>query len=118
MLLAGIFLPAAGAEPLKPAAGVLGMTHDRFSVDKITLKCGQTLTMQNSSRWVHLIGPGKHGHFDENGDPGVPIFRPEQMETNNVYTTGAWTTPGTYFVTCSVHITMTVEVVVTDCCCT
>jgi len=62
--------------------------------------------------------PGKHGHFDDNGDPGVPIFRPEQMETNNVYTTGAWTTPGTYFVTCSVHITMTVEVVVTDCCCT
>jgi len=29
MLLAGIYLPAAGAEPLKPAAGVLGMTHDR-----------------------------------------------------------------------------------------
>src|SRR4051794_7647660 len=73
LLLAGMYLPAAGSEPIKPAAGVLGMEHLTFSEKSVTLKCGQTLTMRNSSRWVHLIGPGKDGRFDENGDPGVPI---------------------------------------------
>lgn len=117
LLLAGMYLPAAGSDPIPPAAGVLGMDHLTFSDKEVTLKCGQTLTMRNSSRWVHLIGPGKDGRFELNGDPGVPIARRQQMETNNVYTTGAWTTPGTFYVTCSVHPTMTVEVVVTGCCC-
>jgi plastocyanin len=117
LLAAGVFLPPLGDAPLTPAAGVLGMKHDRFTTEKITLKCGQTLTMENSSRYVHIIGPGDDGNFDVNGDPGVPIASRKLMETNNIYTTGAWTKPGTYHVTCSVHPTMNLEVVVTDCCC-
>jgi plastocyanin len=39
------------------------------------------------------------------------------METTDVYTTGAWNTAGTFYLTCSVHPEMTVKVVVTGCCC-
>src|SRR5215510_14784538 len=91
LLLAGMYLPPAGSDPIKPAAGVLGMNHDTFDQKEVSIKCGQTLTMRNSSRWVHLIGPGKDGRIDPAGDPGVPIARRQQMETNIVYTTGAWT---------------------------
>jgi plastocyanin len=34
------------------------------------------------------------------------------MQTNTVYKTGPWLTPGTYYVTCGVHVTMNLTVVV------
>jgi plastocyanin len=43
----------------------------------------------------------------------MPKFGYELMQTNSVYSTGVWDTPGTYYVTCSVHPKMTLEVVVT-----
>jgi plastocyanin len=35
------------------------------------------------------------------------------MQTNSVYTTPRWETPGTYTLTCSVHPDMTLKVIVT-----
>ena len=115
LLLGGMFLPAAGVDPAKPAAGVLGMNHEAFSTKEVTVSCGDTLTMENDSRWVHIIGPGTGGLLV--AAKGVPVTRRELTETGDVYTTGAWTTPGTYYLTCAVHPEMTVKVVVTDCCC-
>jgi plastocyanin len=34
------------------------------------------------------------------------------MQTDGVYTTGPWETPGSYYLTCSVHPRMTLNVVV------
>lgn len=116
LLLLGIYLPAAGADPAKPPAGVLGMVHEGFSTKQVNVSCGDTLTMQNDSRWVHIIGPGRGGLFVP-ATNAVPVPRRELIETNGVYTTGAWDTPGTYYLTCSVHPTMTVKVVVSGCCC-
>lgn len=116
LLVAGMYLPAAGSDPAPAADGVLGMEHDLFSADEVTVKCGQTLPMVNSSRWVHIIGPGEDGLLTQ-APVGVPVTDRVLVETNDTYTTGAWTKPGEYYLTCSVHPEMNVEVVVTDCCC-
>jgi plastocyanin len=116
LLLAGMFVPALGNRPAKPPTTSLGMTHEGFSVKSVQLDCGQTLTMQNDSRWVHIIGPGRDGLLHAN--PAVPVGRRQLMETNDVVSTDQWTHPGTYFLTCSVHPEMTVRVTVRNCCCT
>lgn len=110
VLLAGAFLPAAGAEPAAPPAGTLGMTHDTYGSEKVTVRAGDTLTMVNSSRWAHTVGPGRGGVLSD--AENVPMTGAWLMETDDVYTTGRWNTPGTYYLTCSVHPAMTVEVVV------
>lgn len=115
LLAAGMYLPALGHDPARPPAGTLGMTHEGFSSKSVTLNCGQTLRMQNDSRWVHIIGPGRDGVL--NTDAAVPIRRRQLTQTNNVYTTGAWTVPGVHYVTCAVHPEMNVKVIVRGCCC-
>jgi plastocyanin len=116
LLLAGMYLPALGSEPPAPAAGVLGMDHEYFAKDEVTVNCGDTLPMVNNSRWVHIIGPGQGGLFTA-APKGVPVPDRVLVETNGTYTTGKWDVPGQYYLTCSVHPEMTVKVVVTDCCC-
>jgi len=113
-LIAGMYLPAIGL-PAKPPSGVLGMRHESFASKEVSVACGQSLTMQNNSHWVHIIGPGQDGTLV--ATKGVPVTRRELVETNDVYRTGAWNTPGVYYLTCSVHPEMTVKVVVTGCCC-
>jgi plastocyanin len=116
LVAAGLFLPAWGADPAKPPAGVLGMKHEAFSSTEVTVACGSTLTMRNNSRWAHIIGPGQDGLLVA-ATAAVPVPRRVLTETGATYTTGVWTVPGTYFLTCSVHPEMTVKVVVTGCCC-
>jgi plastocyanin len=115
LLVAGMYLPPFGPALAKPPAGVLGMSHEKFSSDDVTVKCGDTLTMENNSHWAHIIGPGQDGLLEEAA--GVPVVRRALMEATDVYTTGAWDTPGTFYLTCAVHPKMNVKVVVTGCCC-
>lgn len=112
VLLLGMLLPTAGAAVNKPADGILGMTHEHYASDVVTVRRGDTLTLQNNSRFAHTVGPGKDGHL-ANAE-GVPISGPNLMETNDVLTTGRWNTPGSYTLTCSVHPEMTVKVIVTN----
>ncbi|MFI6596914.1 hypothetical protein ACIBHX_11705 [Nonomuraea sp. NPDC050536] len=115
LLAAGLFMPALGAEPAKPPSGVLGMEHEEFSSKVVTVRQGGRLTMANSSRWVHIIGAGRDGHVVD--AKGVPMTGLKLMETDDVASTGTWTTPGTFYLTCSVHPEMTVKVIVTPCGC-
>jgi len=112
VLVLGMLLPTAGSALKKPAAGVIGMNHEGFTSDVVTIHRGQTLTMQNNSRFMHTIGPGKDGHLQDTG--GEPVVGATMMQTNEVVTTAKWNTPGTYNLTCSVHPEMTVKVIVTD----
>src|SRR4051794_33501175 len=109
LVAAGLFLPAWGADPPKPPAGVLGMKHEAFSSTEVDVRCGDTLTLQNNSRWAHIIGPGQGGLLDP-ATATVPVPKRELTQTGDVYTTGAWNTPGTYYLTCTVHPKMTVKV--------
>jgi len=113
-LLVGMYLPAVGLHTTNPPAGLLAMRHEQFASKEVTVPCGKTLTMQNDSHWVHIIGPGKNGLVV--ADKAVPMTR-ALTETNDVYQTGVWKTAGVYYLTCSVHPEMTVKVVVTGCCC-
>ena len=116
LLAAGILLPAAGAD-LNPApANTIGMDHEVFTSDVVSVKQGQTVTLVNNSRWVHIIGAGQKGRLDD-VSTAVPVEFRRLMESNDTYTSGKWSTPGTYFLTCSVHPEMTVKVVVTECDC-
>ena len=113
LLLGGFLLPAANAEPQAPLAGTLGMEHEKFSQNQVTVDCGQTLTLRNNSRFLHIIGPGRDGVLSR--DAAVPVARRELLETDHAFTTGTWNTPGVHYLTCSVHPEMTVAVTVRSC---
>lgn len=108
----GLVLPTAGAAIKQPADGVLGMTHEHYATEVVTVHRGDTLTMQNSSRFAHTIGPGKDAHLAD--APGIPVTGMHLVQTNQRYTTGRWNTPGVYELTCSVHPEMNIKVIVTD----
>lgn len=112
LLVAGAFLPALGAAPDAPPAGALGMSHLDYTSDEVTLQAGDTLTLANNSRWAHTVGPGRGGSVADAA--GVPLTGFTLMQTNDLFTTGRWNTPGTFFLTCSVHPDMTVKVVVAE----
>ena len=111
LVVAGVFLPAAGADPAPAPAGVVGMDHEVFTVKEVTLHVGDTLTLQNNSRWLHIIGPGEGGTLEHAA--GNPMQDRVLTQMNDKYTTARWDVPGTYYVTCSIHPEMTVKVVVT-----
>jgi plastocyanin len=115
LVAAGALVPAIGHPPARAAAGILGMTHEGFDRKEVTLGCGQTLTMRNTSRYVHIIGPGRDGLLSP--DATGAVRGRALLQTDDVLTTGPWRTPGVHYLTCSVHPEMTVEVVVEGCCC-
>lgn len=114
LLAAGVLAPALGAHPTAAPPGAIGMEHEEFSVDDVTVRRGDTLTFVNDSRWLHVLGPGEDGRIT--GEDGVPSMGgrgAHLSEQNDSYLTGRWNTPGTYHVTCSLHPEMTVTVHVT-----
>lgn len=110
-LLAGLVIPAIGAAPKATPAATVGMVNERFAQSVGTVHRGERLTLFNSSRLVHVIGPGRGGQVISPA-VGVPVRGWNLMQTNSVYVTGPWQTPGTYYLTCSVHPEMTLKVVV------
>jgi plastocyanin len=111
-ILAGIFVPALLVTTPKPAPpNTVGMNFMDFSKDVVTLHVGERLTLVNSSRNIHAIGPGQNGQI-VSPVRGEPLAGYHMMETNAVYTTGPWLIPGTYYVTCSIHPMMNLTVVV------
>lgn len=115
LLAAGAFLPAAGASPPTPPTGVVGMDHEVFTTNSITVHRGDTLTFANNSRFLHILGPGRDGLLGEVA--GLPMHERALTEINDHYTTGRWEKTGTFYITCSMHPDMTVKVVVEECGC-
>jgi plastocyanin len=115
LLALGLFLPALGSDPVTPPAGAVGMAHEVFTTETLTVHQGGTVTLVNNSLWMHTIGPGRDGRLEDNA--AVPLTGRRLMQTNDTETTGRWNTPGTYYLTCSVHPEMTVKVIVTKCGC-
>jgi hypothetical protein len=112
-ILAGIFAPILVVSSPKPAPpNTVGMTFMDFSgPDTVYLHRGQWLTFVDSSRDIHVIGPGQNGHI-VSPVRGEPMTGFHLMETNDVDKTGPWLTPGTFYVTCSLHPMMNLTVVV------
>lgn len=111
-ILAGIFVPVAIVSAPKPAPpNTVAMVNMDFSKDTVYLHRGQYLTFVDSSHNIHVIGPGQNGQIVSEVR-GEPVKRFHLLETNAVYKTGPWMTPGTFHVTCAVHPTMNLTVVV------
>jgi plastocyanin len=111
-ILAGIFVPTMIVSTPKPAPpNAVGMNFMDFTKDVVVLHRGDHLTLVNNSRNIHVVGPGQDGQIVSpvRGEPLTGFY---QMETNAVYDTGPWLTPGKYYVTCSVHPMMNLTVVV------
>jgi plastocyanin len=110
-LLAGLLVPALQSSPKPLPAGAVGMITDDFAKDVVTIHEGQRLTLFNNSTVIHVIGTGKNGVVT-GSEKNVPITGFHVMPVNSVYRTPPWKTPGTYWVTCSVHPDMTLKVIV------
>jgi plastocyanin len=112
LIVAGAFLPAVGPAPAKAPAGAVGMGHEVFTIKKVQIHRGETLTFANDSRYMHIIGPGRDGTLA--AADGDPLRERVLMQTNASYTTAPFNVPGTYYITCSMHPEMTVKIVVTN----
>jgi plastocyanin len=111
-ILAGILVPTVIVSTPKPAPpNTVGMVNMDFTKDIVYLQRGQHLTFVDSSHNIHVIGPGDNGQI-VGSVRGEPITAFHLLVTNTVYTTGPWLTPGTFHVTCEVHPTMNLTVVV------
>jgi hypothetical protein len=110
-LLAGLLIPALASAPKSLPAGAVGMTGDDFAQDSVTIHADQRLLLFNDSNVVHVIGPGRGGRIIGTARH-VPVSGFHLMQTNSVYRTKPWKTPGTYYITCSVHPDMTLKVIV------
>jgi plastocyanin len=124
LIAAGLLLPALGPRLQPPMTGVIGMGHDSYvvsgvgeddgdetaKVPEIVIHVGETITFQNNSRWIHIVGPGDKGLLTAQG-AGAMTPR-KMMEQNESYTTAPWPNPGTYLITCTVHPDMNAKVVV------
>jgi|ERR1700722_17876990 len=111
-LLAGLAIPALTSAPKSADVGTVGMTNTDFGQSVVTVHKGERLTFVNDSHVVHVIGPGRAGHI-VSPEAGVPITGFHLMPTDSVYTSRPWETLGTFWLTCSVHTTMTIKVLVT-----
>jgi hypothetical protein len=111
-ILAGILVPAVIVSTPKPAPpNTVGMLNMDFTKDIVYLQRGQHLTFVDSSHNIHVIGPGNNGQI-VSPVRGEPLTGFHLTVTNAVYTTGPWLTLGTFYVTCAVHPTMNLTVVV------
>ena len=111
-LLAGLLIPALSAAPKSLPPGAVGMDATDFARSVVTIHQDQQLTLFNNSDVVHVIGPGTGGHVI-GVERHVPVVGFHLMQTNSTYQTPPWKTPGTYWLTCSVHPDMTIKVIVT-----
>jgi plastocyanin len=110
ILVGGMYLPPFSAAVHAPPAGAVGMKHEEFTTDVITIHRGQTVTFTNDSRFIHIVGPGSDAHLTVPGKE--PVSPRVMLERNQSYTTGVWNTPGTYNMTCTVHPEMNLKVIV------
>jgi plastocyanin len=112
-LLAGLLIPALSSAPKPPPAGAVGMVSTDFARSVVTIHRGERLTFFNNSTVVHVVGPGSNGNIIGT-EAHVPVVGFHLMQTNSLYRTPPWNTPGTYYLTCSVHPDMNLKVIVTS----
>jgi plastocyanin len=114
LIATGIVAPSAVARPPAAPAGTIGMRHEAFATETVTIPRGGTVTFYNSSGWLHVIGTGDKGRFKpESGTPYLGDLGAFNSETGDIFVSGPWNTPGTYHITCQLHPEMNLTVIVT-----
>jgi len=111
-ILAGCAHPAPTGGPVAPDA--VGMSLLAFEPAARTVPVGTRIEFVNGgSRAVHVLVPGEDAQ--RRAQAGVPSFGGaygHRSEVGDHWRTPAWTTPGTYRVTCTLHPSMNLTVTV------
>ncbi|MGI8685662.1 MAG: hypothetical protein ACR2MO_11360 [Acidimicrobiales bacterium] len=117
LALAGtVLLAGCAREPARPTdPDAISMDHNLFKPGTTTIHRGDTLTFANTSRRaLHILVPGvdardrpQHGAPSFGGSSGI------RTDVGDQWTSGPWGTRGTYNVTCTLHPSMNLTVVVT-----
>jgi plastocyanin len=111
LIAAGAFLPRVGFVAVRASTGAIGMGHEHFTTDKVKIHRGKALTFVNDSQYMHILGPGKDGTLI--ADSANAMFNRQLMQANASYTTPPFNKTGTFEITCSMHPTMNIKVIVT-----
>jgi len=116
VFVAGL-LAGCAAEPDKAPddAGVIGMDHLVFETELAEIAVGDKITFSNaSSRALHVLVAGKDAQPKlQQGAPSFGGASGHRSEVGDRWTTPAWANAGTYWVTCTLHPSMNLKVVVT-----
>lgn len=115
LVLAGL-LSGCAAQPGRSTdqAGAVLMDHLVFDSTVREIAPGEQLTFSNSSgRALHVLVVGKDAQpRSQEGAPSFGGASGHRSEVGDRWTTPPWTTPGTYWVTCTLHPSMNLKVVV------
>ncbi len=109
-------LAACAPTPADHEPGTIGMEELVFDTEHNVIPVGGRLVFSNgASRSLHVLVPGKNAQ--PRSQRGVPSFggsSGHRSEVGDRWTTPLWTTPGTFWVTCTLHPRMNLEVIVTS----
>jgi plastocyanin len=115
-LLLATLLSACAAKPgaTTDAVGTIDMHHLVFQTDEHRIPVGGTITFANTaSRALHVLVVGKDAQpRSEAGAPSFGGASGHRAEVGDRWTTPKWNTAGTFFVTCTLHPSMNLKVVV------
>lgn len=111
-----LILVACAPSPARPDdPEAITMDENQFQPEIKTIARGSTLTFANTSpRALHILVPGIDAK--PHTVPGVPSFGGASGVRTNVgetWTSKPWNTPGTFTITCTLHPSMNLQVVVT-----
>ena len=117
-LFATILLTGCAAEPDRAPddAGAIGMDHLVFETEVREIAVGEQLTFSNaSSRALHVLVVGKDAQpKPQEGAPSFGGASGHRSEVGDRWSTPPWKTPGTYWVTCTLHPSMNLKVLVSE----
>lgn len=105
---------ATGSGPSAEPDGAVTMERNLFGVETRQIPVGGQVTFSNAgSRTVHVLVVGKDGA--QRSTPGAPSFGVGFRHRTGIgdrWTTPPWSTPGTFHITCTLHPSMNMSVVV------
>jgi plastocyanin len=111
LIAAALIVRGPSEAPAASHGNVITMGHEEFGRTAITIRAGQRLTFTDPSHWLHVLIPGKGARLaSQPGLPSLGARNAHLVERGDRWTTGAWTTPGTYHLTCQLHPEMTLTV--------
>jgi plastocyanin len=99
-----------GGQAAPPDAIV--MTSNAFEPPAHAIKQGDTVTFKNETTGaLHILVLGEKGLAKaEPGAPDIGGSAGHRSERGDVWTTPAWSTAGSYHITCTVHPAMTLTI--------
>jgi plastocyanin len=97
--------------PARSDHGAVTMGHEVFSRGQVTLHVGQTLELDNTSSWLHVIVPGEDAvTVHQAGLPDLGRHGAHVSQTGDAWTVGPFDRVGQYRMTCSLHPEMNLTV--------